>query len=67
MSEHYTLNTVEVSTWCKVCGKATMHHVNGRRVAGCITCIERLTTELETRISERHDRQPVNGNLFDQA
>ena len=31
MPQHYTRATVEVSVWCQVCRKETMHRVDDRR------------------------------------
>jgi hypothetical protein len=43
MSQHYTLNTIEISHWCKVCGKDTMHKVHNRLLGACIVCLTRPT------------------------
>lgn len=42
MTQHYSRNTVEASAWCKVCGKDTMHRIDGVKLGPCLTCIQRL-------------------------
>lgn len=36
MSEHYTKNTLEVTAYCKRCGKNTQHRVDGGRKGPCM-------------------------------
>ena len=36
MSEHYTMNTEEVSVYCSKCGRVTVHKVNCGRLAQCL-------------------------------
>lgn len=47
--QHYTRNTVEVSEWCKICGKHTMHQVHGVKLGACIPCLKRLEQEGKER------------------
>ena len=42
MPEHYTKNVVEASVWCKVCGKFTMHRIDGGRRGPCLNCMNAL-------------------------
>jgi hypothetical protein len=42
MTQHYTKNTVEASSWCNPCGKDTPHAVFGGRVGSCLSCMKRL-------------------------
>lgn len=39
--QHYTRNTVEVSEWCRKCGKKTMHRVDGVKLGPCLDCLNR--------------------------
>lgn len=36
MTEHYTLNTVEVPAWCNTCNRVTRHSVSGKRRGPCL-------------------------------
>lgn len=54
MSEHYTLETVEVKVWCRVCRQPTMHRVDGGRRGPC----------LEHAPKEKPKPVPQSGNLF---
>jgi ribosomal protein L44E len=45
MKEHYTKRTVEVQTWCKVCGRNTQHRVDDGRKGPCLICMDRLEKE----------------------
>ena len=58
MSQHYTLNTVEVSDWCKVCGTHTMHRVQNRLLGACLACEARPTAPAKPK-------HPESGELFD--
>lgn len=43
--QHYTRNTVEVSEWCRKCGKPTMHRVDGVKLGPCLVCMEKATAD----------------------
>lgn len=45
MGQHYTRNTVQVSEWCKKCGKPTMHRVDGVKLGPCLVCLNRVTPQ----------------------
>jgi hypothetical protein len=59
VSQHYTLNTVEVSSWCKVCRANTMHKVQHRLVGACLVCLVR-----PTKPAPATPAQPESGELF---
>ena len=59
MSQHYTLNTVEASEWCRRCGKATMHRIDNRQVGPCLVCLQRPTRPAPTKTPT-----PESGELF---
>ena len=47
--QHYTRNTVEASAWCKKCGKATPHRVDGVKLGACIPCLDKLNADADAR------------------
>lgn len=59
MSEHYPKSTVEVTEWCKRCGKHTMHKVYDGRVQSCLVCLEASETKKPAR------REPLKGTQLD--
>ena len=60
MPEHYPSSTVEVTVWCKVCGRETPHRVDDRRRGPCLECLKKL----ETKAQEHKPAKPVQGRLF---
>jgi ribosomal protein L44E len=61
MPQHYTRDTIEVSVWCNVCRKETMHRVDDRRRGPCLQCLKKLEQEAANR-----PKPPVaqQGKLF---
>lgn len=41
MTQHYSRTTVEVSEWCKKCGRFTRHRVYPPKLGPCLECLER--------------------------
>jgi hypothetical protein len=41
MSQHFTKSTIEVSAYCRPCGKFTAHTVSDGRLGYCIPCYEK--------------------------
>ncbi len=62
MTQHYTLNTVEVSAWCGKCGKHTPHRVTERRLQYCLPCFQR--GEAATAAEKNKPSPPAQGRLF---
>jgi hypothetical protein len=60
MSQHYTLNTIEVSSWCRVCGKDTMHKVQNRLLGPCLVCLAKPTKPSRPKPV----KPPKSGELF---
>ena len=58
--QHYTRDTVEVSVWCNVCHKETMHRVDDRRRGPCLVCLKNL----EKKAQEHRPEVPRQGKLF---
>ena len=49
MAEHYTLNTVSVTAFCRKCNRVTSHQVSGHRKGPCLECLARLDKEIAER------------------
>ena len=45
MPEHYSKAVVQVSVWCKVCHKDTMHRVDSGRRGPCLECLAKNEAE----------------------
>lgn len=41
MAEHYTQSTIHATAWCKVCGRSTLHEVQGGKLSWCHVCMAR--------------------------
>lgn len=50
--QHFLRGTVEASSWCRKCGKATMHLVFGVKPGSCKACLEKLEAENAARAAE---------------
>ena len=62
MAEHYTRNTVSVSSWCPKCAKQTQHRIDDRRKGPCLECIARLERERQSKPPA--ERAIEQANLF---
>jgi hypothetical protein len=62
MTQHFTRNTVEVSTWCNTCHKDTPHRVAGGKLAYCIPCYD--LSAVKSAAMKAEPPQPVQGYLF---
>lgn len=60
MGQHYTRNTIEVSGWCKRCGRMTPHRVDDRRLGPCLVCLAKPT-------SAKPAKQEPERGLFDEG
>lgn len=60
--QHYTRDTVEASAWCRKCGKATMHRIDGVKLGPCLVCLKRL--EEENRAAADAPKPAEQGSLF---
>jgi len=63
MPQHYTRNTVSVSVWCKVCGRATMHRVDGTRRGPCLDCLAERVRQATLRAAAKKP-EAKQGDLF---
>jgi hypothetical protein len=59
MTEHYTRNTLEATSWCKKCQKFTQHRVDGGRLGPCLEQhnVPDLTKEQAARRKKEEDRR----------
>jgi hypothetical protein len=64
MTQHYTRNTVEASAWCRVCGRDTMHRIDGVKLGPCLACIKRLELQKELPGIER-PKEPEQMTLME--
>jgi ribosomal protein L44E len=62
MPEHYTKNTVQVSVWCKPCGKMTRHRVDSGRRGPCLECMEKNEKQRLERAKPK--TKPVQMEMF---
>lgn len=60
MPEHYTKATLEVSVWCRACGKHTMHRVDSGRRGPCLECLRKLGE----KAGAAPPKAPQQGDLF---
>jgi hypothetical protein len=65
MTQHYTLNTVEVAAWCSKCGKETPHRVAHRRLQYCLSCYDKGPVKPGNH--RETPEEPVQGNLFERS
>jgi ribosomal protein L44E len=61
--EHYTKGTVQVSAWCKVCHRETMHRVDHGRRGPCLECMKKREHEATIARAARQS-QMKQGDLF---
>lgn len=62
MSEHYTLNTKSVKTWCSVCRKSTMHRVDHKRIGSCLEHEREGMSKAQQKLREKleeAEKQPT--------
>lgn len=58
MGEHYNLNTVEVSHFCKKESRMTPHRVSGGKLGFCIPCYEASEAERAARMAAPAKPEP---------
>lgn len=58
MTQHYTRNTIEASSWCNPCGKNTPHSVSGNRLGACLACLGKR--------QQQHDELAMKAELYEE-
>lgn len=63
MPEHYSKNVIEVSYWCRVCHRTTMHYVWNGRLGDCKQHVGRKKIAEEKAQMEKEIKKK-QGELF---
>jgi ribosomal protein L44E len=64
MTEHYTLETTEVSAWCPTCGKQTLHRVSGKRRGACVNDHHSGLSKKQQATQEKRAKEEREPKLF---
>ena len=64
MTQHFTRNTVEAESWCRKCGKPTMHRIDGVKLGPCLDCLRALENPPLPGIIEPQPEQLTIENTY---
>lgn len=66
MGEHYTKNVIADTSFCKKCGRPTLHRVDGGRLGPCIDPKHPVQemTQAQRKRKQKEARDRENPSLF---